>query len=130
MFYRDNESRRTRTKDIRAAACLKAQRYVLDYLLAHPCVDCGEPDIVVLDFDHLGDKLYNISNMVAQGFAVTTIKREIAKCEVRCANCHRRMTAKRHGGWWKVVGVEPAGTAADSKPAIDGVRFSVPLPTG
>lgn len=122
-FYHANEDRRTRTKTIRAAACLKAQRYVLDYLLSHPCVDCEETDVVVLDFDHLDDKLYNVSDMISHGFSVTSIQREIAKCEVRCANCHRRMTAKRHGGWWKTLGVEPVGTAADSKPAIDSVRF-------
>jgi ferredoxin len=25
---------------------------------------------------------------------------EIAKCDVRCANCHRRVTAER-GSWWR-----------------------------
>lgn len=63
------------------------------------CVDCGERNPVVLDFDHLKDKKYNVSRMIHEGFSWKAIAREIAKCEVVCANCHRirthlRLTAK------------------------------------
>jgi hypothetical protein len=38
---------------------------VWDFLIQHPCVDCGEPDPVVLDFDHVGDdKTANISYLL------------------------------------------------------------------
>ena len=51
----------------------------------------GESDWVVLEFDHVnGKKINNIANMVQRGWALETIKNEISKCEVRCANCHRR----------------------------------------
>lgn len=68
---------------------------VVEYLLQHPCVDCKEPDPIVLDFDHLRDKAREISIMVQKGISWTTIKKEIAKCDVVCSNCHRRRTAKR-----------------------------------
>ena len=69
---------------------------VAEYLLAHPCVDCGETDLVVLQFDHVrGQKLGDVSMMVANGFSWWRIEEEIAKCDVRCANDHIRVTARR-----------------------------------
>lgn len=76
-----------------------ARKFVWDYLLEHPCVDCGFANPVALEFDHVEEKQYNISNMVQRGMAINSIQNEIRKCEVRCANCHRIITAKR-GDWW------------------------------
>jgi hypothetical protein len=71
-------------------------RMILDHLRTHPCVDCGLSDIEVLEFDHLGDKEFSI----ARGFrdrSLSALLDEMAKCEVVCANCHRRRTARRGG---------------------------------
>ncbi len=62
---------------------------------ASGCVDCGENNHIVLDFDHLRDKKYNVSRMIHDGFSWAAIKKEIAKCEVVCANCHRIRTYLR-----------------------------------
>lgn len=64
------------------------------------CADCGEADPVVLEFDHVrGTKLDAVSQMVARGSGWGTISTEISKCEVVCANCHRRRTYRREGSW-------------------------------
>jgi len=69
-----------------------------EYFASHPCVDCGECDPVVLEFDHIAEKTDAVARMVCDGYSWQSILREIAKCQVRCANCHRRVTAKR-AGW-------------------------------
>lgn len=69
--------------------------YIWDYLEGHPCADCGETDPIVLEFDHVrGEKLRAIGDMVNRMVSLETLREEIAKCEVRCANCHRRKTAR------------------------------------
>lgn len=76
------------------------RRYIVNYLLEHPCVDCGETDPIVLDFDHVrGKKRFNVSAMISLYYDLAYIKAEIAKCEVRCANCHRIKTA-REQSWY------------------------------
>jgi len=62
-------------------------------------VDCGEENIALLDFDHLRDKAADVSSMVRDGSSWERISEEIAKCAVRCANCHARVTASRIGGY-------------------------------
>lgn len=77
------------------------QKFVWSYLEQHPCVDCAEDDIVVLQFDHVrGTKENSIANMMRAGYSVKKIEKEIAKCDVRCANCHAKRTAKQFG-WLK-----------------------------
>ncbi len=64
--------------------------------LANGCVDCGfRGHPAALDFDHLPGfkKLFKISSSVHRVWR--DVQAEIAKCEVRCANCHRIQTAVR-----------------------------------
>lgn len=75
---------------------------VFDYLIKHPCIDCDEANPIVLDFDHKdeNEKDFNISKMVGNGYSWSTIKKEITKCDIRCANCHRKRTAIQFN-WYK-----------------------------
>jgi hypothetical protein len=87
--YIDMEARRKRTRNEQRMAQL------IEFLRANPCADCGERDPLVLEFDHLGNKEFNISKGFS-GRNWQSILDEMAKCEVVCANCHRRRTARRH----------------------------------
>lgn len=80
------------------------RQYIWDYLSEHPCIDCGNDNPIVLDFDHRDDvdKVKNVSELSTQGWSVERIQSEIDKCDVRCANCHRERTAIQQG-WYKDV---------------------------
>jgi hypothetical protein len=102
--YKFRHSTKTRLKTLRRDRMRSAKRrdmlraFIQNYLSTHPCVDCGITDSRVLEFDHVkGHKDNSISKMTKQGCAISTIETEIAKCEVRCANCHRIKTIIESG---------------------------------
>lgn len=94
---------------------------MLHYLDSHPCVDCGEVDPIVLEFDHLPEfeKRFEIGRAVTGSTrSWAAILAEIAKCDVVCANCHRRRGSRR-GGFRKhlaSVGFEPRISELDARP--------------
>jgi hypothetical protein len=77
--------------------------WLMTYLQSHPCVDCGETDPVVLTFDHreLTEKIDTIGRLLSRS-GWTKFLAEVAKCDVRCANCHRMRTAEQFN-WSKWI---------------------------
>jgi hypothetical protein len=62
-----------------------------------PCADCGVSyPHYMMDFDHLPhvEKIANISWLAGHS-SWKIVQQEIAKCEVVCANCHRKRTWNR-----------------------------------
>jgi len=55
------------------------------------CERCGENHPATLDFHHKGNKKKGINFMFHWGYSIDTIKNEIKKCKVLCANCHRKL---------------------------------------
>lgn len=88
---------------------------IVTYLRANGCVDCGNDDIEVLQFDHRNreDKFANIAEMMS-GSHIALLN-EIAKCDVRCANCHVKRT-RRQMGWWYL---REDGTTTNEQPRVE-----------
>lgn len=74
---------------------------LIKYLQQHPCEKCNVQDIEVLDFHHKDqkEKEHHISYMLHGGFSWKTILKEINKCQVVCANCHRKIHNKLIGAY-------------------------------
>jgi hypothetical protein len=65
------------------------QKYI-EYKKTLSCHNCNDNRWYVLDFHHKNDnKEFDVGNMGAGRFAWKTVLKEIEKCEVLCANCHR-----------------------------------------
>ena len=95
-YYRNKKEYVARVNAFRKRALARNKKFIADYLASHPCVDCGEADIVVLDFDHVsGEKRNEVSNLARRKVSLATLQAEIDKCEVRCVKCHRRVTSQR-----------------------------------
>lgn len=64
---------------------------------SNPCMDCGiQYPHHTMEYDHINkDKLMNVTHMLTGSRSWASIEREIAKCELVCANCHRARTFKR-----------------------------------
>lgn len=101
-------------RELRAKKTKSKYQLLIAYLQIHPCIDCNEKDILVLEFDHLNSdsKLADVSQMINNGVSWTRVEQEIEKCVVRCRNCHQRKTAKERNSWkyrLLVEGKENAG---------------------
>lgn len=97
-WYLANKARHIDNVKKRSQESRLANRdFMFDYLLSHPCVDCGESDPIVLEFDHIAPESKEFCLSSSVDYSLQKLIEEIKKCEVRCANCHRRKTAKQFG---------------------------------
>ena len=81
----------------------QSKDYIRSIMMGNRCMDCGMEDPVVLEFDHLTDKKFNISEMATRGIDLERIKLEIEKCQIRCSNCHRRKTSIEQGWYSDII---------------------------
>ncbi len=81
----------------RKAEYRETQSKLLADLRMGPCLDCGGTfPFFVMQFDHRDprEKSYVVSKMVGRT-GRDRILAEVAKCDVVCANCHRKRTYER-----------------------------------
>ena len=101
--YYEGDAKQRHLKQVKErteAARDAAREYVYQYLLDHPCDQCGETDPRVLEFHHVGEKEMTITRMVSGGWSIKKIQAEISKCQVLCSNCHRKVTVEERG-WFR-----------------------------
>ena len=86
--------RRHKCRDCYRAAKYKLQvsyrDFINNYKKDFGCRDCGNRDYRVLEFHHSGeDKEFNISDRAFKHIGSVRLEKEIKKCILLCANCHR-----------------------------------------
>jgi hypothetical protein len=110
--YGRNKEAHNRRRYANSIRYRKRNKFALaEFLSKRACVDCGLRDPVVFEFDHVrGAKSFTIGSMLHKAVSWKKILDEIEKCDIRCANCHRRKTAAQFG-WedWKSSAKEHSG---------------------
>ena len=103
-LYNKLKKKKVRTLLTREPGGTKSAELIRNLILkdyfSKGCIDCGEKDIRVLEFDHVrGVKKRfkhrrgeGVSFLLMNGYNWEAIKKEIDKCEVRCCNCHKLRT--------------------------------------
>lgn len=89
--YRDNHLRRVGIR--RERITKENSRKLFEFMKAHPCIDCGEADILKLEFDHIQPKSGHPTCMISGSWEKIEI--ELLKCQVRCSSCHNKITHQR-----------------------------------
>lgn len=84
---------------------IRVREKLFAFLSTKSCFDCGEKDPVVLDFDHRehSKKFKTVGKMLSGHYSWLSVLHEIEKCEIRCANCHRRKTYIEQKSWGRGV---------------------------
>ena len=67
-----------------------ARRFLLIQERGGMCVDCGESNPLVLQFDHRDPTTK--TSIVNRFHALDRKREEAYKCDIRCANCHQLKT--------------------------------------
>lgn len=80
---------------------IRVRAQLFNYLADKKCADCGEADPIVLEFDHQDPKhkFKQISRILSGHYSWNSVLKEIQKCDIRCANCHRRKTYKQYNSF-------------------------------
>jgi predicted transcriptional regulator len=97
IAYYLGPGQKQKTLDRRKASGKKIRNYIQKIKQETACSDCGENyPYYIMDFDHLEDKSFNISQFVRdKGTNLALLQTELDKCEVVCSNCHRTRTFVR-----------------------------------
>ena len=105
-------------RDYKRVLRASRRKMIEEYLQAQVCADCGIKDTIVFDFDHArGDKIGNISVM-KNNSSLELLLKELQKCDVVCANCHRRRTAGRAEIPWLRLGGVPEAPLPVEKESV------------
>jgi hypothetical protein len=96
---RSHYKRNKRSYLDRNARAYQRHRELIRQMKSRPCADCGvQYPYYVMDFDHRDgkEKLFELNSVARK--TIPGILREIQKCDVVCANCHRERTQRRLAG--------------------------------
>lgn len=98
--------RRLKSYEISKSCKIQNRKRYFEYMKDKSCIKCGEANIACLHFDHREPdrKSFMICRGVSDGIGWEKILLEMDKCDILCANCHAKRTAKQRN-WYAAYGI-------------------------
>ena len=96
MHYKKNiEKYKEKAREHNKRYIHRGRMFLRELKMSNACVECSESHPDILEFDHIepNNKDTDVSYMSQHAYCLETIEKEIAKCVLLCANCHRKRTA-------------------------------------
>ncbi len=109
MPYKDNEKKKEYSRrwhkdhytgsykqdrlDNAKARHIEVKKRFKEYKSTLSCLSCGESDECCLDFHHRDPtkKDLPVSRAITNNWSWKRLMEEVEKCEILCANCHRKL---------------------------------------
>ncbi len=114
-YKRNQEHAKSKTKQRKSIL----KEWLAEKKATLACNRCNEDHPATLDFHHKDRtiKEFPISTCITHGWSISRIEKEIAKCEVLCSNCHRKLHYN-----------EKNGTGEKNRTPTDAVLETAALP--
>lgn len=95
-LYRNSPKRRESIYRRNKLAKDKIREYLRSYLFEKKCSICGFDNILALEFHHRDreTKVFSIGMSTSKKVSIDTLQKELDKCDILCANCHRILEAE------------------------------------
>jgi len=96
QYYQENRQEHIASAISRKLATVEANSRLYQEIKSRSkCSLCPEADPACLDFHHVQDKDKQIADGIRCGWKWSRVVKEMEKCVILCANCHRKLHAGR-----------------------------------
>ena len=93
---KDPELVRAKTLETKKRRADANKEWMRNYKMTSGCLDCGyAQNPVALQFDHRPGTVKSFMLSSRPNMSRKRLEEEVAKCDVRCANCHAVVTERR-----------------------------------
>ena len=105
----------------------KIYEWVDNYKESIGCSNCGLKDKRCLHLHHRDSetKKRSVAQLIGKGYIFKTVKTEVEKCEVLCANCHsiHHHEERRSGNWGAGKYVEQKNIEEECAPIVEQLEL-------
>lgn len=94
LYISNHSNRKSKIRNRQNEVQTNLKEFLMSIKKNSKCIICGDNRWWVLDFHHIKNKKFEVSSLARRGCSLETFNKEIDKCIIICANCHRDLHFK------------------------------------